>query len=303
MAYETSGEQYAFGAGDYRAVVTEQGGGLRELTYRGEPLVLSYGTDEPAPAAFGQLLIPWPNRIDRGRYVFDGTAHQLDLSEPERDCALHGLTRWVSWSPVGRAGDRVLLGCRLLGSTGYPFRLDLEAAYVLDADTGLTVQVTAVNAGSVPAPYAHGAHPYLTVGEPLDDCVVRVPGGKYLPVDERMIPQGPPVDVEGTPYDLRGGRRLGGLAVDLAFTALERDERDRAWVHLSGRTRTTSLWLDAAQPWLEVYTADDVPAAHRRRGLAAEPMTGPPNAFASGTDLVRLEPGAGFTGSWGIVAG
>jgi aldose 1-epimerase len=31
-------------------------------------------------------------------------------------------------------------------------------------------------------------------------------------------------------------------------------------------------------------------------------MTCPPNAFASGEGLVHLEPGAEFTGTWGIVA-
>jgi aldose 1-epimerase len=32
-------------------------------------------------------------------------------------------------------------------------------------------------------------------------------------------------------------------------------------------------------------------------------MTCPPNAFVTGTDLVTLEPGAEFGGSWGIVGG
>ena len=39
---------------------------------------------------------------------------------------------------------------------------------------------------------------------------------------------------------------------------------------------------------------------HRRRGLGTEPMTCPPNAFATGEDVIRLEPGASFTSSWGV---
>jgi len=35
-------------------------------------------------------------------------------------------------------------------------------------------------------------------------------------------------------------------------------------------------------------------------GLAVEPMTRAPNAFRSGDGLVRLEPGASVTTSWGI---
>ncbi|MFI7008841.1 aldose 1-epimerase family protein [Streptomyces sp. NPDC050145] len=303
MTHDMTGEQFTIESGGYHAVITECGAGLRELAYAGQPLVLSYDADESAPAAFNQLLVPWPNRVDHGRYTFDGSSYQLDISEPDLDCALHGLTRWMSWTPLSQRSDRVSLGCSLLGSTGYPFRLALEVTYVLEASSGLTVQVTAVNAGRRTAPYAHGAHPYLTVGEPIDDCTVRLPGRLVLPVDERMVPLGPTQPVQDTPYDLREGRKLGDQRLDIAFTDLERDSNGRAWVHLTGATRTTSFWLDEAQPWLEVYTADRVPEADRRRGLGVEPMTSPPNAFSSGTDLVRLEPGASYTGAWGIMAG
>src|SRR5262249_43516152 len=93
-----TGEQYEIAAGPYRAVITEQGAGLRELTHEGRPLILTYDADEPAPAAFGQLLMPWPNRIDHGRYSYNGAEQQLAISEPAYDCAIHGLVRWESWT-------------------------------------------------------------------------------------------------------------------------------------------------------------------------------------------------------------
>ncbi|MFF9472073.1 aldose 1-epimerase family protein [Streptomyces roseolus] len=303
MLTDTTGEQFRLTAGGYEATITEAGAGLRELSHLGEPLVLSYGPDEPAPAAFGQLLIPWPNRVDHGRYTFDGTEYQLDLSEPELDCAIHGLVRWAPWRPVAYEPQSITLTYGLHGSTGYPFRLDLGVTYTLDADTGLTVRVAARNAGTRPAPYAHGMHPYLTVGEPLDECVLTLPGRRYQPVDERMIPSGPPVGVAGTAYDFTTARRLGDQTVDVAFTDLARDADGRAWALLRGSRRGVRFWLDEAQPWLEVYTADRVPAASRRRGLGVEPMTGPPNALAGGTDLIRLAPQDSYTGSWGIVHG
>ncbi|NUR82563.1 MAG: aldose epimerase, partial [Nonomuraea sp.] len=107
----------------------------------------------------------------------------------------------------------------------------------------------------------------------------------------------------GTPYDFRQARRLGELAIDRAFTGLERGPDGRAWVHLAGAARTTSFWLDGTHPWLEIYTADSVPPTEHRKGLGVEPMTCPPNGFAGGIDVISLEPGAGHTGSWGIKAG
>ncbi|MFF4236889.1 aldose 1-epimerase family protein [Actinomadura geliboluensis] len=301
MSESITGEQYALSAGPYQAVVTESGASLRELTHEGRPLVLSHGADEPAPAAFGHLLVPWPNRIDRGRYAYGGAEHQLDVSEPERDCAIHGLVRWASWRAAEHEPHRVRLTHRLLATGGYPFRLDLEAEYTLDAATGLHVRMSARNPGTRTAPYGHGAHPYLTVGEPIDACTVHLLADRYVPVDDRMIPSGPSEDVTGTRYDLRTGPLLSDRRIDNAFADLNRDGDGRVWVVLSGGGRTVRLWADEAHPWMEIYTADNAPTP--RGGLGVEPMTCPPNAFASGEGLVHLEPGAEFHGTWGIVAG
>ncbi|HEX2312699.1 MAG TPA: aldose 1-epimerase family protein [Thermomonospora sp.] len=302
MSETVTGDQHAITAGPYRAVVTEGGAGLRALTFEGRPLILTHDADEPAPAALGQLLIPWPNRVDRGRYTYGGRDHQLDVSEPEYDCAIHGLVRWAPWSVAVREPHRVRLAHRLLGSAGYPYRLDLTAEYTLDARTGLTVRVTAVNTGTHTAPYGHGAHPYLTVGEPIDRCEIVIPADRYLPVNDRMIPEGPPEDVTGTPYDRREPAPLGAQRIDNAYTALHRDAAGRAWARLRGGGRAVAFWLDDAHPWLEVYTADQLPPHLRRQGLGVEPMTCPPNAFASGIDVIDLKPGDTATGSWGIIA-
>jgi len=48
-----------------------------------------------------------------------------------------------------------------------------------------------------------------------------------------------------------------------------------------------------------VFSGDTLGDA-ARRSLAVEPMTCPPNAFRSGTDVVHLEPGEAWTGTWGI---
>ncbi|MFG2086186.1 MULTISPECIES: aldose 1-epimerase family protein [unclassified Spirillospora] len=301
MSESITGEQYALSAGPYQAVITESGASLRELTHEGRPLVLSHGADEPAPAAFGHLLIPWPNRVDHGRYDYGGVSHQLDISEPARDCAIHGLARWAPWRAAEHEPHRVRLTHRLLATAGYPFRLDLEAEYSLDAADGLRVRVTARNPGTVTAPYGHGSHPYLTVGEPIDGCEVTLRADRYVPVDERMIPSGPSLDVTGTKYDLRAGPVLSDRRIDTAFAGLNRDGDGRVWVTLAGGGRTVRLWADEAHPWMMIYTADNAPDP--REGLGVEPMTCPPNAFATGEGLIDLKPGTGHTGTYGIAAG
>jgi aldose 1-epimerase len=298
-----TGSQYQIAAGEYRATVTELGAGLRQLTRSGRPVITGYEPDELPPGAAGQLLAPWPNRVDHGQYVFAGAQHQLDLSEPGQANAIHGLTRWASWAPVDHQGDRVVLAHSLLGRPGYPFCLRIEAGYRLDPADGLKVTITVRNEGSGPAPYGTGSHPYLTAQTPrVDDCSLILPAGRWLPAGARDIPCGPAEDVTGGPFDFRRQRRIGGTSINHAFTALERDGSGRAWAWLSAGRTEVGLWAGDGYHWLQVFTGDTLPEGHRRRALAIEPMTCPPNALATGEDLLVLDPGGSASHSWGILA-
>jgi aldose 1-epimerase len=107
--------------------------------------------------------------------------------------------------------------------------------------------------------------------------------------------------VEGTEYDFRQPKRVGSIKLDHAFTDLERDADGLARVELRDSDRETkvSLWVDQSYPYLMLFSGDPLPNV-RRRSLAVEPMTCPPNAFRTGDALIRLKPGASFTGTWGI---
>lgn len=294
-----TGAQYEISAGDYRATVTELGAALRELTYAGRPLITSYQPDELPPGAAGQLLAPWPNRIDHGRYAFAGSTYQLDISEPELGNAIHGLTRWASWAPVQHEPDRVLLTHILHGRPGYPFCLELDAHYLVGA-AGLQVEITARNAGSHPAPYGTGSHPYLTGGTQIDSYLLTVPASRWLAADERGIPAGQAGDITGTPFDFRRARPLGSTHINHAFTGLERDSGGKAWTRLCTGHGELALWVGDGYGWLQVFTSDTLAQPQRRQAIAIEPMTCPPNSFVTGQDLIVLEPGQGVSHAWGL---
>jgi aldose 1-epimerase len=301
-----TGQQYLIEAGPYRAFITELGAGLRELLFRGEPVILGYEADQLPPSGAGQLLVPWPNRIDGGRYAFGGDQFQLALTEPVLGNAIHGLTRWTAWTPVSHDAGSVLLRSAPHGYQGYPFGLEVEAGYRLHPDSGLHVAITARNRGSRAAPYGTGQHPYLTVRTPsVDDCELALPAASWLPVDDRGIPSGPAVTVEGTPYDFRKPRTIGATKLDHALTGLDRDADGRAWAHLTaggGSGARVSLWAGEGYRWLQVFTGDPLGPDRRRKALAVEPMTCPPNAFVTGDDLLVLQPGEAVTRTWGLQA-
>jgi aldose 1-epimerase len=302
-ATPVTGSQHEISAGDYHATITELGANLRMLRLGDAPLIAGYEADEVPPAGAGELLVPWPNRVDHGRYSFGGQDLQLDLSEPAAGNAIHGLTRWATWEPVATGDDNAEFGLRLLGRPGYPFSLELRALYRLSAAEGLEVAVVARNIGSRPAPYGTGQHPYLRATAGLvDECGLKLPADRWQAADDRGIPVGEPQDVTGTEFDFREGRLIGSTSLDHALTGLTRDGSGRAWAGLTGPAATLALWAGEGYRWLQVFTGDTLGPDRRRRALAIEPMTCPPNALVTGTDLLTIEPGASVTHRWGLQA-
>lgn len=288
--------------GAQRVAVVELGGGLRGYEVAGRPLLDGFPAGERPTSGRGQVLAPWPNRIENGSYAFDGKVLQLPLTEPEHGNAIHGLVRGAEWDVVELDADRVLLDYVLEPQPGYPFTLGVSVEYAL-SDTGLTVQTTAWNLGKGRCPYGSGQHPYLTLGTPtVDGLRLEVPGQTVLLSDERGLPVRSE-SVEGTEYDFRAGRTIGGTVLDNCFTELERalDGSGRAGVLLDDPETGdgVTLWVDESYPYVMVFSGDPLPDV-ARRGLAVEPMTCPPNSFRTKESLIVLEPGESTASTWGI---
>jgi aldose 1-epimerase len=299
-----SGRQYAIVNGDQRAVIVEIGAGLRSYRAGTTDVVDGYRRNEPSEGGRGQMLLPWPNRVAGGRYVFGGRELQLTVNETRTGCAIHGLTRSLPWALVDAAGDATTLALDLRPSAGYPFALSLAVTYALTAD-GLTVQTTARNTGAEPCPYGAGAHPYVRVDDakPIDASMLRIPATATLEADARGIPTGVVCAVEGTDFDFRTPRRIGELVLDTAYTGLSADSDGITRIALAAPDgdRVVTVWMDATHPFAMIYSGDtlaDVP--RRRHGLAIEPMTCAPDAFNSGLGLITLQPGESHVSTWGI---
>jgi aldose 1-epimerase len=296
---EQSG-QIELARGEQRVGVVALGGGLRSYEAAGRELLDGFPPGERPASGRGQVLAPWPNRIQDGSYEFEGKRLQLPLTEPEHGNAIHGLVRQAMWNLVELEPARVVMDYVLRPQPGYPFTLALTIEYAL-ADAGLTVTTTARNLGIEPCPYGSGQHPYLTLGTPsVDSLRLQVPGRVVVFSDERGLPvRSEPV--EGTEYDFGAGRTIGGEVLDNAYTELERGSDGRARILLddpSGEAGIT-LWVDEGYPYLMVFTGDPLPDV-ARRSIAVEPMTCPPNAFRTGESLIRLEPGESTSSTWGI---
>jgi aldose 1-epimerase len=306
-----SGTSIDLAHGDYRASIAGVGASLRSLTHAGRDLVVPFDADEMRPAFRGCTLAPWPNRIIDGTYTFGGVEQQVALTEPERHNALHGLAAWLGFDVRDRGDEFVELGASIQPQQGYPHRLDLTVLFRL-GDDGLYSSVTARNTGADAAPFGTGPHPYLVAGPGhVDDWTLRLPASQVLTVTaDRLAPislTGVDGAVEGTSgtgaFDFRSPRRIGDVFIDHAFTGLSRNAGGVASVELTASDgRGVAMRWDAACAWVQVHTADQPDPGRSRLGLAVEPMTCPPDAFNSGTDLIVLEPGESATAGWTIAA-
>jgi len=238
-----SGDQYELKHGAHRVVVTQVGAGLREW----EGVLDGYAVDRMAHSGRGQVLIPWPNRIEQGKYTWEGQKLQLPLDEPPY--AIHGLVRWVPWELAAKSETKVALTHTVFPSPGYPFTLALRLEYELSRH-GLSVRCIAENAGDRPLPFGAGFHPYIArhADEVFGEGVQRDDAEPFA-----------------------GEIAIGDVAV----------------------------WGDEHWKWVQLYTGDTRPDV-ARRAVAVEPMTCRKNAFQTGDDLIRLEPGDVFDARWGI---
>lgn len=296
-----TGDQWVIGHGHHRAVIAEVGATLRSFTVDDRSVLQGFTAQEWSHGGRGQVLAPWPNRLGDGRYTFEGVTATVPLDEPANRNAIHGLVRWMSWQMASRAQNRVTMACVLYPTPGYPFTLGLEVEYRLGRE-GLTVHSRAENLGVDPLPFGLGFHPYFTVGTPTIDTVrLTVPAERRLVTDERGLPTGD-APVQGTEFDFTSGRIIGTTALDTGFSSLRRDADDcaRVYVDHSDGDPGVTVWVDKQFGYLMVYTGDALPEGSERKAVAIEPMTCPPDAFRSGTDLVVLQPGDHWTGTWGV---
>jgi aldose 1-epimerase len=297
-----SGEQFEIRLGEQRAVAVEVGGGLRTYSVGDRHILDGYDVEDMCDGARCQTLVPWPNRVQDGKWSWRGVGQQLALTEPEQHNAIHGLVRWMPWTLLERDEASVILGCTSHPQPGYPWTVEVRNAWSLHED-GLAVAVTIRNCSDTDAPVAAGFHPYLTVGTPtIDDALLTVPGETRLLTGDQQIPTGRE-GVDGTAYDFREPRRLGDLKIDHTYTDLHRDGDGRCRLRLAHPDGSSGVtfWIDEAFPYLEIFTGDALPdPARRRRGLGVEPMSVPPNAMVTGESVVSLAPGKSWQGHWGI---
>lgn len=303
--FPPTGEQYPLrlesGDSVVTAIVTEVAAGLRALEVDGVAIAETFAEHEQPPSAAGITLVPWPNRVDGGTWTLGESTQQLDITEVAKGNASHGLLRFSPYRAVSIEGHAITQAASVFPQHGYPFRIDTTVRHEL-VPGGMVVTHTVTGRGAGTAPIAVGAHPFFRVGDHEPATLrVHLDAATRFETNVRSIPVGA-APVAGTPFDLTGSPLLGDLDIDAGYRDIAQGEDGNRRVTLTAPDgATTTFWQDPAFPYMQIFTPRNFPRdGVKGLAFAAEPMSAPANALASGEGLVWLAPGETWTGTWGV---
>ena len=299
-----TGEQFVLTrtteSGSSTAIITEVAAALRTFQIDGVDLTEPYPVEKTPPFAAGIVLAPWPNRVEDAIWTLDGKRQHLDVTEPARHNAIHGLLRTTAYRLVDQSETHVTLAATVFPQHGYPFLLDTRVRYEL-VEGGLTVTHSFHNASASAAPVGVGTHPFFRIGDvPTEDLVLQLQATTRFETDDRLIPiaENP---VEDTEFDLRGGVAVRDLDLDDAFGGITPVDGESVSTLTAPDGRRLELWQDESCRFVQVFTTRKFPKdGGKGLAVAIEPMTAAPNAFNTGEGLKWLEPDERWDVRWGI---
>ncbi|HKQ29692.1 MAG TPA: hypothetical protein VJS66_00260 [Burkholderiales bacterium] len=219
------------------------------------------------PPPIGFLMLPFCNRIDRGKFTFDGRSIVFPINRTDQDVAIHGLSRDLPWRIVASSDSELRLEQTVEhGVTPYRYRATLS--YRLEQEKFVSaLQVTQLAAQVLP--YGMGFHPWFAVS---DDASISFSARTYLDLDKRGLPLQPAA------FSTPNQRfvRKENLGMDRYFHGWNGSATitDPAWggsLTVTGTGSMTNLHTFISPVWraMAVEPVTNAPAVLNRRDLAA----------------------------------
>ncbi|MBI3453438.1 MAG: aldose 1-epimerase [Rhodospirillales bacterium] len=226
-------------------------------------------------------LVPFSNRIRKGRFAFRGHKIRLPRNQPPSPHSEHGHGWMAPWSPVAQSRNRLAIEYRHPAGA-WPFAYRARQTFRLSS-RALVVEIAVVNLSRQPMPVGIGLHPYFP-RTPRTTLTARI--DQMWRTDDEIMPVAlvdPPPRLA-----LDRGLRVTGSKLDNAYTGWRKRAR------ISWPERRANLVISAEGPlsFLVVY------APTGKRYFCAEPVSNCTDAFnlatagRNDTGMIVLAPGA-----------
>lgn len=246
----------------------------------------------------GSNLFPFPNRIDGGKYTYNGMEHQLLLNFPNEGNSIHGLLFDKKFEVLETFADDEQASIKLQFDThgeltGYPWPFRIIMEYIFNSGTGLTIKSHFFNTANVKIPAGIGYHPYFKLDSKVNELFLEFPAKEFFQVNNRMLPTGETVIYN----EFNKSKRINTTDFDSCF-ALDSSSSPAETIIYSEKLKGgISIWQKTGNKqlnYLQVYTPP------HRESIAIEPMTCIANAFNNQTGLIEIDPKQQIEVSWGV---
>lgn len=278
------------GKGGLEAAVLTYGATIQALRFAGRDLVLGYDTLEgyqnAAGSYQGATIGRYANRIAEGRFMLNGVSYDVGCNEAGRG-HLHGGVRgfdkkvWTAQVLDDGEEPAVRFSTEAAdGEEGYPGRLQVSVTIRVTADNTLKLVYDAVSDRDTV--FNPTNHAYFNLngwdGGDVLDTQLTVYADAITLLDERLIPTGEILPVEGTVFDFRQGKAIGeavlsshpqiqiGGGIDQNFV-LGMDCRPRHAAHAVSPRSGIAVDCTTDRPGLQVYTANGLKEQDGKGGI------------------------------------
>ncbi|MDX2189645.1 MAG: hypothetical protein SFY32_07260 [Bacteroidota bacterium] len=293
--------------GEYLEVIPDLGAALNALVLRKEnsfvDIIDGCQTSEEIESEGkkyykGNLLFPFPNRIADGKYEFEGKKYQLEINEPDKNNAIHGLLAFEKFyvKKFETNGGFIHLELSYISegtNPGWPFKCKVTVKYSLTSDEGVTCKTIVENTDNVNIPFGIGWHPYFKSLNRVDSLELQIPTDGFFEVDNRMIPNGK--STKENPFATK--KAIQNTNFDTGFAFNSPTSNNTIELYDSVKNATLQIWFEGG---LGKYNFCQLYIPPHRKTIAVEPMTCPTNAFNTGVGLISLAPGQTHEVSFGI---
>jgi len=256
------------------------------------------------------FLAPWGNRLDQQAFWANGKKYAFDMALGNVRGAnpIHGLLSSSSYWRVtevkadaqsARVASKLEFWKYPELMKQWPFAHEYEMTYIL-SNGELEVRIAVTNLSSEPMPLAIGFHPYFRIPDvPRNDWVARVPAGRRVLTDTRLIPTG-----QYKPMDLADPFLLENRTLDDGFVDLLRDPDGRARFYLASSGKTVEVLFGPKWQAAVVWEPNDA-RGQPQEFICFEPMAGITNAVNLNHDgkypeLQSVPPGGTWTESFWV---
>lgn len=181
-------------------------------------ITLSYKTLDEALSggSFGSVIGRFANRIDGGGFSIDGTRYHLTSVNEKTRVHIHGgqsgfqrqLWNGLSGSDEGGSFVSLKLGSED-GHEGYPGKVEVEVLYRLTPDNTLRIEYRGTTDKPTHLNLTNHAYFNLATKGDIQGHLLEMTCAQVLEIDERKIPTGKRVTVEGGPFDFRSAKPVG----------------------------------------------------------------------------------------------